>query len=97
MASLASWLIRHCGIGDETVKSDRSVVVLRHFGLGHIIGFQAAVSDTSGEKHPESSYQLIVRPRCLRRIVRPNRRNKWHRPYTELGVECQMLVAPYPF
>ena len=33
------------------------------------IGFQAAVSDTSGGKHPESSHQLIVRSRCLRRTV----------------------------
>ena len=63
--------IRRCvdGIGDGTVKSDRSVVVLHHFGLGHTIGFQAAVSDTSGGKHPESSHQKIVRSRCLRRIV----------------------------
>jgi len=53
------------GIGDGTVKSDRSVVGLHHFGLGRTIGFQAAVSDTSGEKHPESSHQLIVRSRCL--------------------------------
>ena len=30
---------------------------------------QAAVSETSGEKHPKSWHQLIVRPRCLRRIV----------------------------
>ena len=41
-------------IGDGIVKSDRSVVVLHHFGLGHTIRFQAAVSDTSGGKHPES-------------------------------------------
>jgi len=41
------------GIGDETVKSDQSVVLLHHFGLGRTIGFQAAVSDTSGGKHPE--------------------------------------------
>ena len=27
------------GIGDGTVKSDRSVVVLHHFGLGRTIGF----------------------------------------------------------
>ena len=33
------------GIGYGTVKSDRSVVVLHYFGLGHTIGFQAAVSD----------------------------------------------------
>jgi len=51
------------------VKSDRSVVVLHHFGVGRTIGFQAAVSDTSDGKHPESSHQLIVRSRCLRRIV----------------------------
>jgi len=51
------------------VKSDRSVVVLHHFGLGRTIGFQAAVSDTSGGKHPESSRQLIVRSRCLGNIV----------------------------
>jgi len=57
------------GIGDGIVKSDRSVVVLHHFGLGRTIGFQAAVSDTSGGKHPEFSHQLIVRSRCLRRIV----------------------------
>ena len=57
------------GIGDGTVKSDRSVVVLHHFGLGHTIGFQAAVSDTSGGKHPESSHQLIVRSRCLWHMV----------------------------
>jgi len=31
----------------RTVKSDRSLVVLHHFGLGRTIGFQAAVSDTS--------------------------------------------------
>ena len=60
------------GIGDGIgiVKSDRSLVVVHHFGLVGIIGFQAAVSDTSGGKHPESSHQLIVRSRCLRRIVR---------------------------
>jgi len=57
------------GIGDGTVKSDRSVVVLRNFGLGRTIGFQAAVSDTSGGKHPESSYHLIERSRCLWRTV----------------------------
>jgi len=33
-------------IGDGTVKADRSVVVLHHFGFGRTIGFQAAVSDT---------------------------------------------------
>ena len=52
-----------------TVKSDRSFVALHHFGLGRTIGFQAAVSDTSGGKHPESTHQLIVRSRCLRHIV----------------------------
>ena len=57
------------GIGDGTVKSDRSVVVLYHFELGHTVGFESAVSDTSGGKHPESSHQLIVRSTCLRRIV----------------------------
>ena len=31
------------GIGDATMKSDRSVVVLHHFGLGRTIGFQAAI------------------------------------------------------
>jgi len=41
------------------VKSDRSAEVLHHFGLGRTIGFQAAVSDTSGGKHPESSHQLL--------------------------------------
>ena len=50
-----------------TVKSDRSVVVVHHFKVGCTIGFQAAVSDTSGGKHPESTHQLIVRSRCLRR------------------------------
>ena len=57
------------GIGDGTEKSDRSVVVLHHFGLDRTIGFQAAVLDTSGGKHPESSHQLVVRSRCLRHIV----------------------------
>jgi len=47
------------------VNSDRSIVVLHHFGLGHTIGFQAAVSDTFGGKHLESSHKLIVRSRCL--------------------------------
>ena len=36
------------------MKSDRSAEVLHHLGLGYTIGFQAAVSDTSGGKHPES-------------------------------------------
>ena len=31
-------------IGDGTVKSDRSVVVLHHFGLGCTIGLETAVS-----------------------------------------------------
>ena len=48
------------GIGNGTVKSDWSIVVLHHFGLGRSIGFQAAVSDTSDGKHPESLCQLIV-------------------------------------
>jgi len=48
------------------MKSDRSAEVLHQFGLGRTIGFQAAVSDTSGGKHPESSHQLMW---CLRRIV----------------------------
>jgi len=46
--------MRRRDIGDGTVKTDRSVVVLHHLGLGHTIGFQAAISDTSGGKHPES-------------------------------------------
>ena len=51
------------------MKSDRTVVVLHHFGLGRTIGFQAAVAETSGKMHPESSHQLIVRSRCLQHIV----------------------------
>ena len=47
------------------MKSDRSTKALSHFGHGRTIGFQAAVSDTSDGKHPESSRQLIVRSRCL--------------------------------
>jgi len=43
------------------VKSDRSAEVLHHFGLGRTVGFQAAVSDTSGGKHPESPHELTVR------------------------------------
>ena len=54
-------------IGDGIVKSDRSVVVLHHFGLSRTIGFQAAVSHTFDGKHPETSHQLIVRSRSLRR------------------------------
>ena len=42
------------------MKSDRSIVVLHHFGLGRTVRFQAAVSDTSGGKHPESSHQLTA-------------------------------------
>ena len=61
------------GIGDETVKSDRSVVLLHHYGLSRAIGFQAAVSDTSGGKHPESPHQLIVRSRCMLHIVTQRR------------------------
>jgi len=49
------------GIGDGTVKSDRSAEVLHHFGLGRTIGFQAAVSDTSGGKHSESRSIVIGR------------------------------------
>ena len=56
------------GIGDGTVKSDRSAEVLHHFGLGRTIGFEAAVSDTSGGKHPESLHQLHAYNR-LRRIM----------------------------
>ena len=49
------------GIGDATVKSDRSAEVLRHFGLGRTIGFQAAVSDTTGGKRPVSDlYDLVT-------------------------------------
>ena len=66
------------GIGDETMKLDRSVVVLRHFGLGPTIGFQAAVSDTSGGKHLESSHQLILTSRCLRLIVIQTKTNVWY-------------------
>ena len=49
------------GIGDGTVKSNRSVVVVHHFGLVRIIRFQAAVSDTSGGKHPDSSHWRTVK------------------------------------
>ena len=43
------------------MKSDRSAEVLRHFGLGRTIGFQAAVSDTSGGKRPVSDlYDLVT-------------------------------------
>jgi len=58
---------------DGTVKSDLSVVVLHYFGLGRTIGFQAAVSDTSGGKHLESSHHLIVRSKCLWHIVTQTR------------------------
>ena len=57
------------GIGDRTVKSDQSVVVLHHVGLSHTIRFLAAVSETHGGKHPQSSHQLIVRSRCMRHTV----------------------------
>ena len=50
---------------NTAVKLDRFAEVLHHFGLGRTIGFQAAVSDTSGGKHPESSHRLIVRSRCV--------------------------------
>ena len=73
------------------MKSDRSVVVLHHFGLSRTIGFQAAVSDTSVLEHPESSHQLIVRSRCPRSIVTYDRQDM------ELVVECQVLITPYPF
>jgi len=56
-------------IGDGTVKSDRSVVVLHHFRLGRTIRFQAAVSDTSGGKHPESSHQPIIRSGYIQNLV----------------------------
>ena len=45
---------------DCEVRPVRCSSLHHHFGLGRTIGFQAAVSDTSDEKHPESSYQLIV-------------------------------------
>jgi len=75
---------------DSEVRPVRCIV-LHHFGLSRTIGFQAAVSDTSGAKHPQFSHQLIVRSKCLRRntdkcLI-----------YTEVGVACQALVAPYPF
>ena len=60
------------------MKSDRSVVVLHRFGLGLTIGFEAAVSDTSGGKHPESTHQLIVRSRCLRRIRNTDKTSVWY-------------------
>jgi len=61
--------------GDWTVKPDWTVVVeLHYFGLGRTIGFQAAVSDTSGGKHPESSHQLTVRSRCLWHTVKKVKR-----------------------
>jgi len=46
-------------------KSNRSAEVLHHFGLGRTIGFQAAVLDTSGGKHPEYTHRLIIRSRHL--------------------------------
>jgi len=62
------------GIRDRAMKSHLSVVVvLRHVGLGRTIGFQAAVSGTSGGKPSESSHQLIVKSRCLWRIATPIR------------------------
>jgi len=81
-------------IGDGTVKADRSAEVLQHFSssfqtrLDRTIGFQAAVSDNSGGKHPESSHQQTVRSRCLRHIVTQTRQDKGV-VYTVLGVECQ--------
>ena len=54
------------GIGDGKVKSEQSIVTLHHFSLG----FQAAVSEISGGKHPaDSSHQPVVRSRCQRHIV----------------------------
>ena len=47
------------GIGDGTLKSDWPIVVLHHIGLGITIRFQAAVSDTSSGKLPESLCQLV--------------------------------------
>jgi len=60
------------------VKSDRSVVVLHHLGLGRTIGFQAAVANTSSGKHPESSHQLIVRSRCLRHPSNTDKTSVWY-------------------
>ena len=77
---------------DGMVKSDLSIVVLHYFGLGRTIGFQAAVSDTSGGKHLESSHQLIVRSKCLWHIVTQTRQVSG-----KYGAWCQVLVAPYPF
>jgi len=54
---------------DSEVRPVYCSSLLHHFGLGRTIGFQAAVSDTSGGKHPESTHQLIVRSRCLWHIV----------------------------
>ena len=90
-------------IGDGTVKADRSAEVLQHFSssfqtrLDRTIGFQAAVSDNSGGKHPESSHQQTVRSRCLRHVVTQTRQGcgiygAWCRVSA-----CQALVAPYPF
>jgi len=39
------------GTGDGTVKSEPVRCTVHHFVLGRIIGFEAAVSYTSGEKH----------------------------------------------
>jgi len=74
------------------VKSDRSIVVLHHFVLGRrpTIGFQAAVSDASGGKHPESSHQLIVRSRCLLRTPYSNRDNNVSGIY---GAWCRVSGA----
>ena len=56
--------------GYGTVKSDRSALVLHHFGLGRTIGFQAAVPVTSAGKHLESFRQLLLRARGGGRIHR---------------------------
>ena len=88
------------GIGEETVKSDRSAEVLHHFGLGRTIGFQAAVSDTSDGKHPEFSHvQLIVGSRCLRRIVTQTKQLVLLLLYENVGARCAMnwfSVVPPP-
>ena len=73
-----------------------NIVVVHHFELGRIIRFQAAVSDISGGKHPESSHQLIVKSRCLRHYSNTDKTSVWYIRSLD-GVECQALVAPYPF
>jgi len=90
-----SWRAMFDGIGDGTVKSDRSAVVLDHFGLGRVIGFQA---DISGGKHPEPSHQLIVRSRCMRRIVTQTKQcswwcSIWPRPRSNFQVRTRAAAA----